>query len=1096
MNSSEAGPLDDQFTALLAMCDEALAAGASPSFAWRADSVTPLRPRLERGMACLQLLRSLLPPTDSADAPSTAPQRASSDGAGELPWTNLGRFQIRHELGRGTYGIVYLAHDPRLDRDVALKIPRADVLADPDLRERFQREARTAAGLDHPNLVPVYEAGEVGPVCYIASAYCPGISLAQWLKQRDEPVPCNDAAWLVATLAEAVHYAHQRGVVHRDLKPGNVLLQIADCRLQIEKPDNRQSAIFNLPSAIPKITDFGLAKLLDSEVSGAGCQTQSGAVLGTPSYMAPEQAEGKKKEIGPAADIYALGAIWYELLTGRPPFQAESPLSTLLLVRSEEPVHPARLRPKLPRDLDTICLRCLEKKPGKRYASAAALAEDLKRFLDGEPIRARPIGPWERGGKWARRRPVVAALLASIAVVSGAGFSGVLWQWGQAEAERRNVTHKAEELKIKNYFRTISLAERELASNNAGRAEELLEECPEYLRGWEWHYLKRLRYGSAPPLPYPGWPQCVTYCPDGRGIVVGYRDGSVKVWDAIAGKELRTMEGHKRAVHYVAASSDGHFLATADLDGVVKLWNFASGELLQTFSTHSNRVTGLSFSPDSRRLASASVDTTVGLWDVTTGQQIHIFRHANEVQGMVFSPDGQRLIASCIDGTVKVWDTTTCQEAFSFRCDMQMVHTAALSQDGQRLALGNWNGAVKVLDMSTGQEILALQGHTCIVYSIAFTRDDQRLVSAGYDGTIKVWDTSSGQEALTLRQGSRINGIVFSPDGRRLVSTCADGAVQVWDATPVSQDEWERQVITLSGHTQLVFRLAFSPDGQRVASASWDGTAKVWDWAAGQELLTFDGHRANVWDVAYSPDGRHLASGSGDGTVKLWDASTGQELYTFTKGIRAGCVAFSPDGRQFVSSYHNGNVKVWDTTTRNEISTLRGHSYPILSLMYSRDGRYLASAGGAEKTVRIWDTGTWKEIHTFWGHTDMVSVAVFSPGGERVATASDDGTARIWDMKTGQPIQTLTGHANRVGGVAFSPDGRYLASASWDQTVRIWDAATGKEVSKLRGHAGYVAKVVFSPDGRHLASCGGYAGKGEIKIWNASLWENGQLAKR
>src|SRR5262249_6317672 len=273
--------------------------------------------------------------------------------------------------------------------------------------------------------------------------------------------------------------------------------------------------------------------------------------------------------------------------------------------------------------------------------------------------RARPIGPWERAGKWARRRPVVAALLTSIAVVSGVGFSGILWQWGQAEGARHNLTNKAEELQIKNYFRTISLAERELASNNAGRAEELLDECPEHLRGWEWHYLKRLRYGSPPPLRHTGSLQCIAYCPEGRQIVVGCRDGSVKIWDVITGKEVRTLEGHVPVVLCVSSSTNGRFLATAGIDGVVKLWNAASGQLLQTLSAHTDMVTGLVFSPDSQRLASASVDKTVGFWDVTTGQQIYRFRHEDEVRGVAFSPDGQRLIATCIDGTVKVWDTTT-----------------------------------------------------------------------------------------------------------------------------------------------------------------------------------------------------------------------------------------------------------------------------------------------------------------------------------------------------------------------------------------------------------------------------------------------------
>jgi tetratricopeptide (TPR) repeat protein len=370
----------------------------------------------------------------AAAAGSTAP---AAPGAGDAPAegapVTIGRFRILRELGSGGFGLVFLAHDPLLCREVALKVPRPDALASPELRRRFRQEAQAAAGLAHPNLVPVYEAGEAGPVCYIASAYCPGITLAEWLKRQTEPVPWRQAAQLVATLAGAVEHAHRRGVVHRDLKPGNILLRKDEGGRMKDESDRSDSSFILPPSSfVPMITDFGLAKV---QAERCGDPTQSGAIVGTPSYMAPEQAAGISRYVGPAADVYSLGAILYELLTGRPPFQADTALEVLLLVRTEEPVPPARLRPKLPRDLQTICLKCLEKDPRRRYAGAQALADDLRRCLEGEPVHARPAPPWERAWKWARRRPAAAALVVFLGLAL-VGLTG-LAVWHQHDLRVR-----------------------------------------------------------------------------------------------------------------------------------------------------------------------------------------------------------------------------------------------------------------------------------------------------------------------------------------------------------------------------------------------------------------------------------------------------------------------------------------------------------------------------------------------------------------------------------------------------------------------------------------------------------------------------------
>jgi tRNA A-37 threonylcarbamoyl transferase component Bud32 len=442
MNPEEAVEPDDRVDLLLAACDEAVAGGISPEAVIKSDTPVEVRSRIEREVAWCRLVRRLLPGAGleaSSDANTffhSAPYRAPS-------LSQLGRFHIRRELGRGGFGLVFLAFDPKLGREVALKVPRPEAIMHPELRSRFQHEARATASLEHPNLVPVYESGEDGAICYIASAYCPGITLSAWLKERKEPVPFGLAAQLVATLAEAVEHAHRRGILHRDLKPANIMLSPREASAEATTANSSLPTIqISEMEFIPRIMDFGLAKVLQDEDNAETREylTQTGAILGTPAYMAPEQAGGQSRSIGPATDVYGLGVILYELLTGRPPFRGDGTVDTLVQVQTREPLSPGKLRSKLPRDLQTICLKCLQKDPRKRYPTAQALADDLQRYSTRRPIEARRTGILGRGLLWCQRNPALAATIAlaslAVSVVSGAGLHQVFQERERYREER------------------------------------------------------------------------------------------------------------------------------------------------------------------------------------------------------------------------------------------------------------------------------------------------------------------------------------------------------------------------------------------------------------------------------------------------------------------------------------------------------------------------------------------------------------------------------------------------------------------------------------------------------------------------------------
>jgi WD40 repeat protein/tRNA A-37 threonylcarbamoyl transferase component Bud32 len=975
-------------------------------------------------------------------------------------------YEILGELGRGGMGVVYKARQVSVNRVVALKMILAGARAAAEDQQRFVAEAEAVAALQHPHIVQLFESGRHEGHCYFTLEFVAGGSL--WGRLQGKPLPPNEAARLVEPLAEAMHAAHGKGIIHRDLKPANVLLT---------------------EDGTPKITDFGLAKKVDV---GSGVTT-TGTILGSPSYMAPEQASGKK-QVGPASDIYSLGAILYECLTGRPPFRAATVMDTLLQVVNEEPAAVRSLQPGVPRDLETICHKCLQKDPAKRYATARDLAEDLGRFRKGEPVRARPLSPAERAVKWVKRHPSLAAMLGVVVVVAAAGLAGILFAYGEALRQRDNAL-KAEALALAQTEENrralansrVMLADAAWREGHGGLAQDRLDEVPDDLRRWEWHYLKRATAGGLFTFHgHTGQVNSVCYSPDGSRLATGSGDGTAKVWDARTGQQLLTLKGHTLPVTSVCFSPDGSRLATGSHDSTAKVWDARTGLELFPLKGHALPVTGVSFSPDGHSLATSSYDNSAIVWDAETGRERFTLKgHTNIVSGVCFSPDGQRLATASWDETVKVWDVSMStkgqqaggQQLLDLRGHTGGVYTVCFSPDGRSLATGSDDKTAKVWDARTGQLLLTLRGHTGRVWGLGFSPDGQRLATGSQDQTARVWDARSGQQLLDLKGHTGfVSSVAFSPDGQTLATGSRDGTAKVWDTWAAGDG------LDFKGHSGHVTSVAFSPDGHSLATASEDGTAKVWDVRTGLELFALKGHTGAVTGVCFSPDGRRLATSSADQTAKVWDTRTGTaqlDLKGHTDVVTSVC--FSPDGQRLATASQDNTAKVWDARTGAALLTLKGHTGSVTGVCFSPDGQRLATAS-ADKAVKVWDAGTGGELLTLKGHTAQVTSVCFSPDGSSLLTGSEDRTAKVWDARTGGELLTLKGHGYGVLGVCFSPDGHRLATASQDNTAKVWDAHTGQELLTVKGSALPVTSACFSPDGFRLATG---SRDNTAKVWDA-----------
>jgi WD40 repeat protein/serine/threonine protein kinase len=1071
----------------------------------------------------------------SAGAPA-----ATADVAAGMP---LGDFRIVREIGRGGMGVVYEAEQLSLGRRVALKVLPFAAALDPKQLQRFKNEAQAAAHLNHPHIVPVHYVGCERGVHFYAMQYIDGHTLAavirelrrsagpnqpgpaggageasalvreltsgRWAPVKQSPAiepqmgpysPAGEALTTTAPLAalstersttspgffhtvaslgvqaaEALEHAHQLGVIHRDIKPANLLVEW-------------RAGGVNPPTLW--VTDFGLARL-----GGDAGLTLTGDLLGTLRYMSPEQALGQRVGVDARTDVYSVGVTLYELLTLEPAYNGRNREEVLRQIAFEEPSPLRRLNKAVPPELETIVLKAMAKIPAERYASAQELADDLRRFLEDKPIRARRPTRLQRARKWARRhQPVawsagVSAVLLLLLAVLGLAVSNV-----QISREKEQKEEALERERQTAYYHQIALAEREWSANNMSRADQLLEDCPPLLRGWEWNYVKGLRRGSLPPFSgHAGQVFSMAFSPDGKYVASASDDCTVKIWNAATGQVLHTLPGSNDVIGpfiSVVFSPDSRFLASAATPPTrVKLWETATGQEIRTFAEANHSVKCLVFSPDGKCLAGAiPTDHAVWTWDVETGEKmLHLEGHTDNVFCVTFSPDGRLLASGSKDQTVRVWDAASGREVFAPLEHAFGVNWVTFSADGKQLATASapswWlrgdDGEVKIWDVTTRRVLRTLHGHTGYIFCVAFSPDGRRLATAGYDQTVKIWDTGSGEEALTLRgHKETVYGVAFSSDGHRLVSCSGDGTLRIWDATPL-EDRPDQAIRTLRHHTGRVTSVAFSPDSRRIASTSQDLTVRIADPFTRQEIMTLGGHTDHINKVVFSPDGR-LASAGMDWKVKVWDATTGQELLNFDG--QAGVIhslVYSHDGKRLATAHWRKVAKIWDAATGNLIRALEDHTHVVFAVSFSPDDRYLAT-GSVDATVKIWDPATGQVVQTLRGHTGKVHSVAFSPDGQYLASAAADETVRVWDATNGKCTLTLPGHVGWVWCVAYSPDGKFLASAGNDAVIRIWDATNGQERATLHGHTRWVENVAFSPDGKYLASA---SWDGTVKIW-------------
>jgi WD40 repeat protein/serine/threonine protein kinase len=1028
-------------------------AGESPEpeeylsrFPWLAD-------RLELQLEIQGLFRTAL-----ANEPSGEPPR---EGQPEAP----SGFAIDEEIGRGGMGVVYRARQLALNRRVALKLVIAGQHADPARLARLRIEAEAVARLQHPNIVQIFEVGEHVGCPFLVLEYVEGSNLARVF--AGAPQDPRRIAALMETLARAVHHVHQQGIIHRDLKPANILVTT---------------------DGIPKITDFGLAKILE----GASARTESGAVLGTPSYMAPEQVSGKPGRVGPATDVYALGALLYEGMTGRPPFRAENPLDTFQQVVSDEVVPPSRLLQKTPRDLETIALKCLAKEPQRRYADAAALADDLNRFLADRPIVARPINRLELAGRWCRRNPALGAAIGlAVAALLGITIVSSLYSLSLSRNARQageSAKSLGEALRTSEEHRRhseLGLAEayldrgRTLGDRGSG-AEALLvlaralEIAPQSETSLQ--HAIRTHIGSfADKLHRPsmvldtgGQVTALETSPDGTKLAAGRMDGAIVLWSAQTGARTLELRHHPSRIQALAFSPDGHTLCSGADDGTARLWHLTDHSRSATVLHHGGHLRRVTFSPDGSRILTGAADGTVKLWSVLTGRPTDVFvTHPGGIQrGAQFDPEGNVFMTCGGGDSARLWNAATGQPLGAPLQHRHWVGSAAFSPDGRFVLTGSVDATARLWERASGKPVGVPCQHASSINALVFSPTGERFATVSHDATARIWDTATTQPITKpLPHELPVQAVAFSPDGATLATGSDDQTVRLWEVRS------GRPIGLPLRHTGQIWGVKFTPDGQLL---TWglDDPVRLWRLAEDSSPSRTLRHATPVTAVAYSPKERVVVTGTvstptSRGQVQRWDATTHRPIgVAIPQPDGVSSLTVSPDGSRIacgIAGFEFGEARIWDAASGELVGGPFRHAKSVRAVCFTRDGVGLFTSSD-DRTVRLWNVTTGEQIRVY-PHEDYVTSVAVAPDGKSLLTGSEDRLVLFWDVETARVVGQPFRHQGAVTGVALSPDGRIALTACVDHTAQFWDTNTRRPIGKPLRHSEWVSAVAFSPNG-------------------------------
>jgi WD40 repeat protein/tRNA A-37 threonylcarbamoyl transferase component Bud32 len=1041
------------------------------------------------------------PATVPFEAGTAVPPVQSEADKETSPLAILGDYELLKLLGKGGMGMVYRARQCSTNRIVALKVIRSDrleQLSDAERQEwfeRFRREGQIAARLHHDNLVTVYDRGQVDGQHFYSMRFVEGQSLGEVLRQG--PLPNERAALYLEQVARALHALHLHGIVHRDLKPTNILV------------DTNQR---------PFVTDFGLAKW--SEYTQG--LTRSVTCMGTPEYTAPEQARNPAGA-RPASDIYSLGATLYELLTGRPPFRAADPVETLRQVEDEEPLSPRRLNPAVHRDLELICLKCLEKEPHKRYASALQMADELQRYRTGEPLRhTRPVGRAEHLWRWCRRKPSQAAaaglaavvLMAATALTIGGGFIV------QLREEQKKTVRLSTLLALGDGLKACEqgkVAQGMLMWANhldtAAEHKDLQRPIRANLAAWYRQLWPLKAIIPDPDVDY------ATLSADGKIVLTVKRaatgkQGEVRFWDAATVKPVgnpipHDLQDPNLLSRLVVLSPDGRTILTGS-NNLVRRWDATTGVSLGEPYPVMGEIKALAFGPDGTTILTASeaneaalpsfTASTVGLlssvlgqgpflaasahisgtmslveirtWSVATGNYRSVFLLDQYWPFVLFSPDSKKVLIK--NGTIaRLWDTTTGKELHRLESHEGEISAVAFGPDGKLLLVGSKGFTARLWDTATGKETHALKGHQGKIEVVAFSRDGQTIGTGSADGTVRLWDTATEEQlGAPLAHGGKVTALAVNSDRRTVLTLSSDKHARLWSGPPAGL------LVAVLPHPSPVERVAFSRDGRNalICATRWpictskectgqqSGEALVWNLTTMKPLAPPVQHGGCILAAAFSPDNRTVLTGSTDKKARLWDINNPGHVHELPHEDYVFAVAFSADGETALTGSNDGKARLWNASTGELLGELL-HPEAVFAVAFSHDCRKVLT-GSNDSIARLWDVTTRMPLMEFVGHRSAISAVAFSPDDQKVMTGSCDGTARLWHTATGRLLDLpVLQHEARVHRVAFNdPDGNLLLTGSLDRTVRLWDAGTGLPLGTV-SHAGEVNDAAFSSDG-------------------------------